>query len=152
MIADDCRLKMRAMLDEHGLTARGWTFVFDKAQARLGQCRYTKKQIGLSRYYVDGNDWAQVEQTALHEVAHALVGPGHHHDATWKAQARAIGVRAPKSTGTTAVSAPPKWVGVCPACQTEYPRLRRPRGGDASCGKHGGGYKEEYRLNWRQMR
>ena len=36
-------------------------------------------------------DDAEIEDTLLHEIAHALVGRRHHHDAVWRAKAREIG-------------------------------------------------------------
>ena len=39
-------------------------------------------------------DEAEIEDTLLHEIAHALVGRRHHHDAVWQAKAREIGCSA----------------------------------------------------------
>ena len=42
----------------------------------------------------------EVRDTILHEVAHALVGPGHGHDTVWKATAAQVGAR-PQRRGRT---------------------------------------------------
>ena len=35
--------------------------------------------------------WPAMTESLLHEIAHALVGRKHNHDAEWKAKAREIG-------------------------------------------------------------
>ena len=41
---------------------------------------------------------SQVAATAVHELAHALLGPSQGHDATWKRYARRLGMVAPRAT------------------------------------------------------
>ena len=69
----------------------------------------------------------------LHEIAHALVGPAHGHDAAWKQAARALGApdsaRLPSSL--PAPDAP--WVGTCPRCGAKRRLYRAPRR-VSSCG------------------
>ena len=82
-------LDMAAMLmAEHGL--EGWRVRLDHARRRAGQCDYTNRQISLSRYYVRHAEEAHIRDTILHEIAHALVGPFHGHDAVWRRKAREI--------------------------------------------------------------
>lgn len=64
-----------------------WRLHFDRANRRFGQCNYTLKQINLSRPLVHLNEAKTVEATIRHEIAHALVGPGHSHDAAWRRMA-----------------------------------------------------------------
>ena len=56
-------------------------------------CRYGTRTIELSVFLVDRNGPEEVRDTILHEIAHALVGPGHGHDAVWKRQCIEIGAR-----------------------------------------------------------
>lgn len=80
-----------ALKKQHGLKA--WELVFDNAKRRMGVCRQRKKLIGISIHFMEdpATTRQQVKNTLLHEIAHALVGNEHHHDAVWKAKAISIG-------------------------------------------------------------
>jgi predicted SprT family Zn-dependent metalloprotease len=78
-----------ALLARHRLN--GWSFAFDSAKRRGGACHFGRKQITLAAGFAATADEAEIEDTLLHEIAHALVGRRHHHDAVWQATARAIG-------------------------------------------------------------
>ena len=80
-------------LDRFGLTAKGWTVNFDEGYRILGHCCYHVKAITLSQLHVEQNNRENVLNTILHEIAHALVGPGHGHDMVWQAKARSVGAR-----------------------------------------------------------
>ena len=66
---------------------KGWTFRFNNRKRSLGLCCYTTKTVELSRDFVRLNERSEIEDTIRHEIAHALVGPGHGHDAVWKRMA-----------------------------------------------------------------
>ena len=51
----------------------------------------TVRCIKLSRHLVALNSETEIRQTMLHEIAHALVGAGHGHDAVWRRKAIEIG-------------------------------------------------------------
>ncbi|QFG67453.1 SprT-like domain-containing protein [Ornithinimicrobium pratense] len=114
----------QSLLAEHALT--GWTFAFDRARVRAGACHYDDRLITLSPHLTRAHDQAQVRETLLHEIAHALVGPGHGHDEVWRARALAIG-----STGRRCYAAgedpavPGRWQGRCVAGHVVH-RHRRP--------------------------
>lgn len=95
---------------EHGL--KGWRLTLDHAKRRAGQCDYKNKTISLSRHYVKYADEDHIKDTILHEIAHALVGPRHGHDAVWRTKAREIGCTATRCH-TLEFSAP-KWTMSCP--------------------------------------
>ncbi|MFY9262740.1 MAG: SprT family zinc-dependent metalloprotease [Actinomycetaceae bacterium] len=112
----------RALMDAHGLA--DWTLVFDRAKKRAGCTRFSERVISLSRPITELCDDAEVRETILHEIAHALVGPRHNHDAVWRAKCAEIGgtpsvrmVDGPQILGA--------WTGVCPAGHTVN-RHRRP--------------------------
>lgn len=109
----------------HGLT--DWKFRLDSAKRRAGCCNYTYRTISLSRHYVLLNPVESIRDTILHEIAHALVGPGHHHNEVWKAKCVEIGAKPVRcySDATTAMPEP-KWLAVCAGCLTEFKRHKRP--------------------------
>ena len=80
-----------SIMAEHGLA--GWSFDYDRARRRKGSCTHRKKLITLSEPFVLLNDNDAIRLTILHEIAHALVGPGHGHDAVWKAKCLEVGAQ-----------------------------------------------------------
>ena len=79
----------RGLMDEHGLT--DWTLAFVEAKKRLGTCNYSHRAIRIGRSHaLEGSD-AQIRNTVLHEIAHAIAGPETGHGPLWKATARRIG-------------------------------------------------------------
>jgi hypothetical protein len=88
---DQVRARALALFAEHDLLASGWKFAFDRAQKRLGLCTYTTRTISLGAAYAASATMDAIEQTLLHEIAHALVGHSVGHGPVWKRQAKAIG-------------------------------------------------------------
>lgn len=78
-------------LIEFGLT--GWKVRVsqDPNSSFLGLCMHMDKCILLNAFHIDIHPWTEVRNTILHEVAHAIVGPGHGHNAIWATKAREIG-------------------------------------------------------------
>ena len=70
-----------------------WIFGFDLARVRAGQCNYRQKKITLSVSFCCFASKEEVLDTVLHEIAHALVGPGHQHNNKWKTMANIIGCK-----------------------------------------------------------
>jgi len=77
------------LLGEHGLV--DWTFRFDRAVRRFGSCRWRERVITLSAKLTLLNSEAQVHETLLHEIAHALT-PGDQHGAKWRAACVKLGI------------------------------------------------------------
>ncbi len=119
------------LMDQHGLTQAGWTVGFDRARTRAGVASSSRRWIGLSTELTRLNDADRVRDTILHEIAHALVGTHHGHDATWRATALAIGGSGSRHTDEGTVQPESPWRGVCPAGH-EIRRFRTPRG-PSSC-------------------
>jgi predicted SprT family Zn-dependent metalloprotease len=103
----------RRLLREHGLD--DWSIVADRAKTRAGVCRFARRQIGISAPLTELHSEADVLDTILHEIAHALVGPQHGHDAVWRVKAREIGCSGERCVSSDAPRVPGDWVGRCPA-------------------------------------
>ena len=86
--------RARELMDSHGLA--DWSFGFNGARNNLGVCRYREKLIHLNRRHAVDGPPDRVTDTILHEIAHALAGPGAGHGPAWKALARRLGAT-PKS-------------------------------------------------------
>lgn len=126
-----------------GALKGGWTFGFDLAPSRAGVCRYSERQIDLSVSYCLAATRAEIEDTILHEIAHAIVGPRHNHDAVWKAKAREIGCLGERCHRVQ--HSVPKWVGEC-GCGQQWFRqtLQRRMIGNRICARCRGG------ITWRR--
>lgn len=111
------------ILAQHGLD--GWQVQLDSAKRRAGVCHFGRRVIGLSAPLTTLHDEAEVRDTILHEVAHALAGPRHGHDAHWRAIARYIGCSGERCVPADAPRVEPAWLGVCPVGHT-VGRHRRP--------------------------
>jgi len=79
----------RDLMDEHGLDA--WTFAFLEAERRLGDCHFQERVIRIGRAHALDAGEAEIRDTILHEIAHALAGPEARHGPKWKAIAKRIG-------------------------------------------------------------
>lgn len=111
----------RRLMNEHGLGH--WLFRFDRrATVRLGQCHHGRQTISLSEKVVRLTDEATVRNTILHEIAHALVGPGHGHNYVWRMKAQSIGCNGNRCHSVDVYAAAP-WLGTC-GCGKEFRRHR----------------------------
>lgn len=132
------------LLAEHGLHT--WRFAFDDAKRRAGACKFEARTISVSRHLMQLYDVDQVRDTVLHEIAHALVGPKHGHDATWRARAVAIGCSGTRLVDADAPRAPAPWRGTCPRGHS-YERHRRPTR-PASCARCDPAFNPDFLLAW----
>lgn len=82
---------MRDELNAYGLTDWGVRLNQNADSRFLGLCSYKDKCIILSAHHIDIHPDPDVINTIKHELAHALVGPGHGHDEVWAAKARSVG-------------------------------------------------------------
>ncbi len=76
----------------------GWSYGTDRATRRLGCCRLNKKQITLSRYFLEyylPRNPELVRRTLLHELAHALAWERRRtqgHGKIWQYYCAALGI------------------------------------------------------------
>lgn len=100
----------RRLMNEHNLGE--WRFQMDEATSRAAVCRYTSKIIGLSRLFIRHASEADLRDAILHEIAHALAGPRHNHDAVWRRVAQSIGCTGNRCYHKSFAPAP--WLLKCP--------------------------------------
>lgn len=132
------------LLERHGL--HDWSVEYDAAKRRAGICRFGPRVIGLSAPLTALHGEVEVRDTILHEIAHALVGPRHGHDAVWRRQAVAIGCSGQRCTPETAEQVQTAWLGVCSAGHTTG-RHRRPER-VVSCARCSSTFNLAHVLTW----
>lgn len=106
--------------DHHKMSELGWRFNFDEAKKRLGCCNHNKKLITFSLPYVMINEVEHMEDTVLHEIAHALVGPFHQHDWMWRCKANMIGAIPRACSSDPRIKEPPGPYMMKCNCRTHY--------------------------------
>lgn len=76
----------------------GWVVKWDRAARRLGCCKMTRREISLSRHFVQhylSQDAALIRSTVLHELAHALAWVHHGdkgHGPAWRYWCAVLGI------------------------------------------------------------
>ena len=121
---DAVRVRAAQLMTQH-LGRGGWTFAFDHAKTRAGQCDFGRKRITVSRHLAVRFSADEVDQVLLHEIAHALAGPRAGHGPAWRRTAAALGYSVSRlHDGPIATELAP-WVGTCPAGH-EHHRYRTP--------------------------
>ena len=123
------------LMDKHGLLDKGWSFEFDTAKRRFGVCRFRSKRIGLSQPLTEANEVEQVQDTILHEIAHAIAGFAAGHGPEWKKVCVRIGCKPERcysSEDTNVIAG--KYRAVCGGCGKVFNRHKRvPQGRKTAC-------------------
>lgn len=104
-----------------------WKFAWDRAFRRAGCCDYRRKTITLSKHYVllNADKPADIKNTLLHEIAHALA-PGHGHNYYWKKVCCQIGARPERCYDSSRIVMPQgKYQATCPTCGKKFYRHRK---------------------------
>jgi len=126
---------------EHGLIDKGWRFQFDTAISRFGYCSRYSRTISLSGPLTELNSEAEVKDTIIHEIAHALT-PSHGHDDVWKRKCVELGCKPIRCYSSKTVVSPEvtKYRYECPSCGRQmtktYIMRTSPRACGACCRKH----------------
>lgn len=118
------------LMNQHGLLAQGWHFQWIRSKRTLGRCHHGSKFISLSKPYVTLNEVAVIQDTILHEIAHALAGGLAGHGPVWKAKAIELGARpvrkkTPGELGLVVPAGP--WSATCAHCGATHTRYRQPK-------------------------
>ncbi|MCD4689695.1 MAG: SprT-like domain-containing protein [Desulfuromonadaceae bacterium] len=110
------------LLREHGLA--DWSFDFDHATRRAGCCDYRRKRISLALQFSRRASEAEIADTLLHEISHALVGKKHNHDKVWRAKAQELGSSGERCHDSR--FCPPRYIIACRnGCWTATAERRR---------------------------
>jgi predicted SprT family Zn-dependent metalloprotease len=120
----DATTLARNLLNDHGLPS--WDVKLNNNKRQLGVCKEYLKRIELSEHYVTRNPREMVVDTILHEIAHALVGVEHGHDAVWKEMCKRLGCT-PKSCDKKVEMPEGDWRAECPTCHKLFTRHRKPK-------------------------
>ncbi|MBH0109769.1 SprT-like domain-containing protein [Salinibacterium sp. NG22] len=123
-----------------------WQFTFDNAKTRAGLCNYTHKRISVSRYLAARYEDDEIHQILLHEIAHAMAGPGAGHGAQWKAVAKELGYEGKRLHGGAIADEFAPWVGTCPAGHQHF-RYRKPTR-PLACGLCSRRFSTANRIEW----
>lgn len=111
---------------------KNWRFGFDLAPSRAGACKYDERRIDLSVSFCLQASRAELIDTILHEIAHAIVGKAHNHNAVWTAKALEIGCTGQRTHAARHTS--PRWAGECDCGQRWFrQRLSRKVANGAHC-------------------
>lgn len=144
----------KELLNEWGLTDKGWSFGWNSRKKSFGLCSKRKKMIFLSKYLLPTITDESAEDTIRHEIAHALDFEDRgtsDHGPKWKAWARKVGAD-PTRCGSSdhdeiaeELAQTSKYTLVCPNGH-KFPSHRK-RKRLSSCGKCcPGHYNEDYLL------
>jgi hypothetical protein len=123
-----------------------WTFGFDHARTRAGLCDYRAKRITVSRHLAARYEDDEIHQVLLHEVAHALAGPGAGHGPRWKKVAADLGYEGKRLHGGAIADDLATWIGTCPNGHTHY-RYRKPARA-LSCAKCSRKFDTRFQIAW----
>ena len=130
---------------EHSLI--NYSFGFDRAVRRAGQCDFRARRITISKHLVNNCTLEEIEQVILHEIAHALVGKEAGHSKVWRSKAKEIGYRFEKVNWQELASGVTGYTGSCPAGHEHF-RIRKPSG-PRSCKRCAGSFDPRYLISWR---
>ncbi|MWC00306.1 SprT-like domain-containing protein [Agromyces seonyuensis] len=123
-----------------------WSFGFDHAKRRAGQCNHTAHRITVSRYLAERWEDDDIHQVLLHEIAHAMAGADAAHGPVWLAQARALGYTGGRTHSGPTADEFARWVGRCPAGH-EHVRHRKPTR-PMSCGRCRRAFSPQHLIVW----
>lgn len=86
-------------LQKVGLYQKGWRTVFTKSNQYIGRCWHDSKRIELSLVHLNTRSEADLNDTIIHEVAHALVGHDAAHGPVWRDKCIELGLSNPQPCG-----------------------------------------------------
>ncbi len=124
----DALKSVKQLFRKHKLDKRRWSFAFDRAVERHGECDDRNKKITISGVLTDLNDAAWFRGILLHEIAHAIAGWAAAHGPEWKAVCRQIGADPRPYRDKPPFEPPPKYILTCPGCDKVFYGRRLDKG------------------------
>ena len=103
-------------------------FTINDCKKNAAICYDNPLEIQVSRYFIDSSVTTveKIEDVILHELAHAIVGPGNGHNDTWKACAREIGCTSDVCAGPFLKKKDYNYVLTCPdGCDIRKLRVKK---------------------------
>jgi len=144
------------LMSEHNLNWPAWGFRMTRHKLLLGRCvhnRYNGGTIELSKNYLHLS-YEEIRDTLLHEIAHALCGPGEGHGAAWKRMCIKIGAKPNPRADLREKDNPEfKWTGLCPSNHKIQRHALTEKGRRMACGQccrelNGGQFSGKYLFEW----
>lgn len=99
----DITSRIQNVLEDHGLD--DWGVRFNTAYTVLGSANYRTKQITISNPVLLESEEQSID-TAMHEAAHAIAGPGAKHGPEWQRVASELGASPKASTSAIKLERP----------------------------------------------
>ena len=115
-----------------------WTVKVHSRRKALADCSSKLKTIRFSKHFLCIANREQLEGVTLHEIAHALVGPGHGHDTVFKQKCTELGVDSKYANAKAeGISLPYKYSLTCTECFTTTKSNVKKRYSCSNCFKDG---------------
>lgn len=123
-----------------------WNISFNRRKSAFGVCNYFKKEISLSIVLTPLMTENAIQDTIIHEIAHALT-KGHNHDNVWQRKCIELGGTGERIGDSSKFDGGKnsclefhkknaKYTLTCPTCGSKSYVNRIPKHSQ-SCGKHG---------------
>uniref|UniRef100_A0AAU8GPH3 SprT-like protease n=1 Tax=Mycobacterium phage Stink TaxID=3136630 RepID=A0AAU8GPH3_9VIRU len=126
MTVTEAREITQELIRTHWDQLAHYRVAFDNARRRAGLCNYRTRTISLSRHLLALRSYEDTMQTITHEIAHAIVGPGHGHDHVWARKHRELGGNGQRCFEMEGIDPTAPWIGTC-AHGKEFARYRAPQ-------------------------
>lgn len=124
MEAHEVATLARTHMDQHGL--EGWFIKIVNVFGVAGRCVYSRRTLEFNAKWCAVASDLDVKNTVLHEIAHALVGPGRGHDYIWHARFLSIGGNGETRASDHGLNATKRFVVQCvDGCENLGYRQRR---------------------------
>lgn len=116
----------KEIMRKHGLAS--WTLRIGTAKRIAGTCFDYKRQITLSHTLLSQWPMKDIDDTILHEIAHALTPKDRGHDKEWKNKCVEIGADPTRTYGDDLPRPEGNWIESCICNENRGTVLRRSRG------------------------